>query len=805
MVELIVTFLLIGMFMTAATTMLTSTLRFFTRMQSTSSAVNVSDMLLDKISGEISAATFPTGKIVNGYYFWLEPGAASTDGKSRWLVMQNRTGSPIAIFAAEADADGKAKTTTIDSQSVPGSSGKQLFMRYYENSTTVEAASRGVGSVKSVPQLDWHYDSRVYMDYVIDDLYFTRDDEENHPNVIKINLTMRNTRTGETYSTFRYAENYNNTDGGTYLCARSDGETKLPSAAGEFAFVKETVAPTEPEESETEDDTKAAGLHVIYVVLPDYDSVYAGTELKRYTEILKNSNPSWITPGHYDENGGFDFVYGHIHRENPDSDQQAEEDTDKAYTTVELRQGKSITLTYYYKPREVTYCRTKNLYGNGDSSWFFKNYDSVEYYKGLHGQIVTKEAPIQSITMLDSNGLRKKYDLVDDGGNVVQPYEITKTLVYKNDYNGNAIGSPNNFRFFYKQYEGEYEYKIKGLIEESSRKLTDNKGTVWGTGSTEEKTLYEENHMISYDDMISGNKYFDVKAYDNLTTRYQRYRVRPYDNNLSDDWDAYVVGANVDGDVPEKEIEYKPADVTLTLYGKYENNVLYERTLIVHYGETLKLKPPYPGMLNLTNYSSPDQDKEVTIVVDSLDPITYTWRYWASTGNYGDAPYRPVGSEVEVTISSNNVSEKFKRDQLQIGEELRDFFATGWTTSGVGSSSSQKNAVTYKKYTALDGVTHAVAGYGSLNIKYSSNVDGVLSKNVTSLYSSNTGTTKYLTINSGNSFVQYILSMAGVDLNSISGDLKFEFVDKLIGVANRNSLNSVTYTANGIQVKLTFE
>lgn len=214
LVELIVTFALIGLFMTAATSMLTSTLKLFTRMQATSRAITVSDMLLDKIAGEITAAIVPPENSTNGYYFWLQPKSVAKDGEPRWVVFRNRSKSPIAIFAAEAQEDGKADIETMGQG--------ELFIRYY-------SVSENEG--REVHELDWHFDSRVYMGYSIDKLWFEQEYGDKHPNVLKIHLTLSNPRTGFVYSTFRYAENYNYD--GMYMSERDDGKTNFPLDKGD--------------------------------------------------------------------------------------------------------------------------------------------------------------------------------------------------------------------------------------------------------------------------------------------------------------------------------------------------------------------------------------------------------------------------------------------------------------------------------------------------------------------------------------------------------------------------------------------
>lgn len=236
LIELIVTFALLGLFMTAATTMLTSSLQMFSRMQATSSAITVSDLILDKIAGEIVAADIPEKDMGrdNGYYFWLEPektiqlSETETVQGSQWVVFRNRSKSPIAIFASPAAAQGE--------DAIHGMGAGQLIIRYYAVSGDKDKTPQK-GNQKAVEEIDWHFDNKVYMNYTIENLWFSRDNVQNHPNVIKINLILKNEQTGFKYFSYRYAENYNYDFGSGYMCTRDEiepGNREFPIEAEEF-------------------------------------------------------------------------------------------------------------------------------------------------------------------------------------------------------------------------------------------------------------------------------------------------------------------------------------------------------------------------------------------------------------------------------------------------------------------------------------------------------------------------------------------------------------------------------------------
>ncbi len=220
LVELIVTFALIGLFMAAASVMMTTSLRLFTRMQATSRAVTVSDMILDKVAGEISAAVLPVGSPgADDYYFWLE---SSENGN--WVAFKNRLGSPVAIFAAPRDgAAGNADAGSLGSG--------ELFVRYYE-------LVNGEHVLRKQPEVDWRYDDQVYMGYRITKLSFSQADRGEKPGVIKIDLTLKHEATGFEYSAHRFARVYNAAyTTGDYLGERNEfepGNSGLPGKAEDF-------------------------------------------------------------------------------------------------------------------------------------------------------------------------------------------------------------------------------------------------------------------------------------------------------------------------------------------------------------------------------------------------------------------------------------------------------------------------------------------------------------------------------------------------------------------------------------------
>lgn len=440
LVELIVTFALIGLFMTAATGMLTSSLQMFGRMQATSSAITLSDLILDKVSGEIAAADIPkkTEGSNSGYYFWLEPEVATQGVKSRWVVFRNRSKSPVAVFAAPATEGGKADVT--------GMGKGQLYIRYYAVSKEEQ---------KAVEEIDWHFDSKVYMDYTIENLSFSRENAGEHPNVVRIDLTLRNTKTGFEYSSYRYAENYNYDFKSNYMCARDEiepGNRAFPLEAKEFE-----IKPSEggggggePEVPEEPDDLPDGWvqLTIIHKVVT-YDGIYSDVVLKEevkrqkfdmYTPWIEAQQLYGAEAAGYTCNGGYQQV------------------------PVNLAEPR-VEYIYYYTPKEIPYCTI--CYNQETGEWIKRGDEK----KGLYGQNITVSA--EHIA----------------GFEVVGEQSLTRPLIWTEAY---VDDGPNAFKFYYKSLQTPVSYIVYykcGDIE---------LGMDTGTGSAGETIMLTPKNFSGY-------------------------------------------------------------------------------------------------------------------------------------------------------------------------------------------------------------------------------------------------------------------------------------------------------------------
>ena len=169
LIELVVTFALIGIFMTAAIVTLTSFMRIYTRVSSVSRAQTVADMLTQTLVSELeSAYDKGAGSVI------IEAGAGSGTGS---VSFENREGIPLKIYT---NPDGYL---ILDYETVTDSSG-----------TVVSEA------------VDWYYGEENYMGTKITQLGF---EQVPDTNLIKLTLELTHQKTGYFYTTEKVFPCYN--------------------------------------------------------------------------------------------------------------------------------------------------------------------------------------------------------------------------------------------------------------------------------------------------------------------------------------------------------------------------------------------------------------------------------------------------------------------------------------------------------------------------------------------------------------------------------------------------------------------
>lgn len=192
LIELIVTFALLGLFMVAASKVISDTVSIYYKAKSIQTGMQVSSVINTKISGEIEGAL--VGGVIEG-----DANASiriSDDGSK--IELNDNAGSHIYI------------TTEKDSES-----NKSYMLIYYY---PIANEDEETGKVTVDKGSKWTFDKKSYMGYEIKELKFEKlselDDASDpdhglyNGNIIRMTLTLHSDRYGD-YTTTTYIECYN--------------------------------------------------------------------------------------------------------------------------------------------------------------------------------------------------------------------------------------------------------------------------------------------------------------------------------------------------------------------------------------------------------------------------------------------------------------------------------------------------------------------------------------------------------------------------------------------------------------------
>lgn len=163
LVELMVSFTLTAIFMTAAVLVMSSFLKVYYRTNNIAQSTSISDMLQETVSNELSLAgrrDTESIKISKG-----------DDGKDSVKYM-DKNGNNVELKVENG-----------------------LLQLHYD-------AQEGIADSQPI---DWGYDEKVYLGNVIQELTFTKE----NANVISINMTLFNEKTGYSVHSQRVIECFN--------------------------------------------------------------------------------------------------------------------------------------------------------------------------------------------------------------------------------------------------------------------------------------------------------------------------------------------------------------------------------------------------------------------------------------------------------------------------------------------------------------------------------------------------------------------------------------------------------------------
>ena len=170
LVELMVTFLLLGILMAAAIATLSPAMNVMARISNMSRAQGVADILMEKVCGEVGSST----------------GQVQIDSGNEKISYTDKKGRSVIMYAKETDGE------------------KRLVLHY-------QASSIAEGGAAAAKGVDWTFSKKMYMNQEIKELKFERKEDTN---LVKITLTVRNVKTGQTYKRTKIVECYKLDDTG---------------------------------------------------------------------------------------------------------------------------------------------------------------------------------------------------------------------------------------------------------------------------------------------------------------------------------------------------------------------------------------------------------------------------------------------------------------------------------------------------------------------------------------------------------------------------------------------------------------
>lgn len=182
LVELVVTFALLGIFMVSATFIIVYTSQLYYNTKGATNGLEVSNMIAEKVVGQIEGAK-PSN-----------PPQVTEGGDFDSITFTDATGSTVTVTAEEQTIErnvGGAVETEV-------TTGKYICIKYDQVKD---------GPVK-YDAVDWRFDYKAYMGYVVTKLDFSNPGPDYPDNVVKMTLVLNSDKYGE-YTTNYYIKCYN--------------------------------------------------------------------------------------------------------------------------------------------------------------------------------------------------------------------------------------------------------------------------------------------------------------------------------------------------------------------------------------------------------------------------------------------------------------------------------------------------------------------------------------------------------------------------------------------------------------------
>ena len=193
LVEMIVTFMLIGLFMIAASKVIANTVSVYYEAKGTANGMQVSSIIASKIRGEIEGARNAT----------ITTEVKNEDGTTSEVTLPY-----VMQLSTDTTLGGQNGTTGYNKIEFTDAQGSHVYIGVNEKGYLVVHYYPVVIASGEVKSTDWVFDQKAYMGYSIKELKFTQPKGTYADNIIYMSLTLHSPRYGDfTYT--EYIQCYN--------------------------------------------------------------------------------------------------------------------------------------------------------------------------------------------------------------------------------------------------------------------------------------------------------------------------------------------------------------------------------------------------------------------------------------------------------------------------------------------------------------------------------------------------------------------------------------------------------------------
>lgn len=193
LVEMIVTFMLIGLFMIAASKVIANTVSVYYEAKGTANGMQVSAIIASKIRGEIEGARNAT---------------ITTEVKNEDGTTSEVTQPYVMRLSTDTTLGGQNETSGYNKIEFTDAQGSHVYIGVNENGYLVVHYYPVVVASGEVKSTNWVFGQKAYMGYSIKELKFTQPGGNYADNIIYMSLTLHSSRYGDfTYT--EYIQCYN--------------------------------------------------------------------------------------------------------------------------------------------------------------------------------------------------------------------------------------------------------------------------------------------------------------------------------------------------------------------------------------------------------------------------------------------------------------------------------------------------------------------------------------------------------------------------------------------------------------------